>query len=152
MLSDGGIEVSSDGGATARHNTTAEVLAEGHGELGRENVVVAFNAGSPLELTRLAVGRSDDLPDQGADVGGSLGEDAAALLEVRLTVADVGRSPGLVEVIEDDIGVVDDQVSVEMINQVVADGQVNPRLLGNEVLLVLGFSNNRELISRANTA
>lgn len=88
---------------------------------------------------------------KGANVGSGLGENTGAAVEVGITVTGVGGGPGLVEVIENDIGVVDDQISVEMVNKVVANGQVDPRLLGNEGLLILGASNNLKLISRANT-
>jgi hypothetical protein len=87
-----------------------------------------------------------------ANVRGSLRENAGPLLEIRLLVARDGFSPGLVEVIEDNIGVREDEIGVEMVDQVVADGELDPVGLGREGLAVLGPSDNLELISRADTA
>lgn len=88
-----------------------------------------------------------------ADVGSRLGENTSPVGEVLLLIALNGGSPGLIEVIEDNIGVCDDQISVEVVNQVVANGEVDPLLLVDEGSAVsLGGLNNLELILGADTA
>lgn len=81
-----------------------------------------------------------------------MGKDTGALVEVGRLVIRVRGVPSLVEVIEDDIGVGEDKIGVEVVHQVVANGEVDPVLLGREGLAVLGAGDNLELVLGADTA
>jgi hypothetical protein len=86
------------------------------------------------------------------NVGRSLSEDTRPPVKVRCPVVLRRLIPGLIEVIEHDIGVLDDEVSVKMVNQVVPDRQIDPLAAINEGLAILGAGDDLELILGADTA
>lgn len=72
-----------------------------------------------------------------------MGKNTSPVGQVLLLIRLDGGGPSLVEVIEDDVGVGNDQVSVEMIDQIVPNRQVDPLLLIDEgsAILVRGLDN-----------
>lgn len=152
-VGDDGGEGGGDGHAAARGGAAAEVLGHGHG-VAVGDVKGALDTGGPLELSDLAVGALDLLPEHGADVGGRLGENARAGGEVLVGVGGVGGGPGLVEVVEGraDVVVADDGVGVEVVIQVVANGEVDPRGVVDEVRAVEDrVLDDLELVGGTNT-
>jgi hypothetical protein len=102
----------------------AKVLADGE----VVSVVGAgtFNASSPLDRSVNTITSSDDFPSKRADVGSRLSKNTRALAKVQVLVSLDRGIPRLVKVVERDIGVLDDKVGVDVVVQVLADGEVDP--------------------------
>lgn len=118
-----------------------------------EVVQAAFHAASPLELAGRAVAELNLVPDHGANVGGSSSEDSGAVAEIQGDVVLVGGGPGGGVVVLVDVGVLDDNIGVEMVNQVLTNGELEPLLLGDHGLAIQGRPlDNGELVAGADTA
>jgi len=146
------VEGAVDGQDTAGCGTTAEVLGHGH-----RGVVGGWrrrlNASSPLHGALNSVLALDNFPEHGADVGGRLGENTSAALEVGIFVRFDGIGPGLVEVVEGDIGVADNEIGVDVVVEVLSDREVDPLGLVDESRAVLSaVLDDVELGGWANTA
>ena len=132
---------------------------------------IALDTGGPLELADDAVRGGNLIPDLQARSAGAililglgegthhranvrrrLGKNAGPALEVRVLISLNGGGPRLIEVVEDDVGVREDEIGVEMVDQVVADREVDPVGLGSKRRTILGASDNLELIIWTNTA
>lgn len=79
-----------------------------------------------MELAVDAVSAGNDVPEHRTDVGGGFGEDAGALVEVGGFISGDGVGVCLVEVVEDDIGVRNDEIGVGVILEVVSNWKGDP--------------------------
>jgi len=98
------------------------------------------------------ISNSDGKTYHWPNVGRGLGKNARPPIEIRFLVALDRRLPCLIEVVEHNVGVRKDQICVEMVDQVVADREVDPLFLRRESFAVFGTGNYLELVRWANSA
>ena len=150
-LGNGHAEPTIDGSDTTGGRSTAEVVGDGHGVV--VTLLGALNASGPLELAVLSVRTLDNLPGKRTNVGGRLGKDTGAALKVGLLVSGDRVGPSLVEVVEGDVLVLDDKVSVDVVVQVLSNRKVDPVARVDEGSTVLNaVLDDVELVSWADTA
>lgn len=112
-----------------------------------------LHTASPLELTSSAVANLNLVPDHRADVGSGSSEDTGAVTEVQLNVTLIGGRPSGSIVVLIDIRVLNDDVGVEMVDEVLTHGELEPVGLSNHSLIVEGgLLDDLKLVTRANTA
>lgn len=144
------VEVGVDGDASTGGHTSSEVLRDG-------DVVVSLlserslNTGSPLELTNDTIRANNGIPDHGVWSWSSASKRTRAVVEVGVLVSGNWLVPSSVEVVWDNTGVLDEDISVGVIHNVVTNWEVDPVRLGDHLAAVGRGSNNVELVLWSNT-
>ena len=103
-------------------------------------------------MTSDVVSTLDGIEEKRSDVWCRLSQRTGAVLQVKLLIGGKWSLIRLIEVIEVDVGVRNDQISVAMILKVLAHREVDPLLRVDESGTVRAGVDNGELVSWANTA
>lgn len=119
------VETRSDSGATPGGLATAKVVRQADGLVALD-AVAALDTSSPLVRASDAVGANLAVPEDHTEVRSGLRKNAGAGVKVLVGIRLDWVIERLVEVVELDVGVSDDDLSVGVVVKVLADGKVDP--------------------------
>lgn len=136
--------------ASPGNHTGAQVL--GHGDQGGSSLVErTLSTDSPLELTGDTVSANEGFPRHSVGARGGSGEDTSAVVQVVVSISDVGSVVGGIKVVGLDGRLAEDHISVGVVKNIVSYGKSDPTSGRNHARVGAGLD-NVELVSWANTA